>query len=312
MLTRKRLLAFAAESTSGTAESLANADAAFNAFDIQFIPSIAHDKRQGPGSFGHIAATMGMRAANVQFKTWVTGDGAGGVPTWASTFLPSCGWVNDSGTFSPITSMPDANGVETATIAVYADGTIEKIRGAAGTWKAMFSSGKKVLMQWSFWGAYQTRADGSLLTPTYPTQKPLRFAASTFTIGGSAPGCIEAIELDAGNVVEPRPCPTNADGSGVATGLVKNRLPVGKLDPESRLVATEDVWGKWLGGTEEALSIALDDGTDVITFAAPKLQRINVQPGDRNGLQVDQIDFQCNKSAAAGDDELTITFAASA
>ena len=81
------------------------------------------------------------------------------------------------------------------------------------------------------------------------------------------------------------------------------------MNPESRLVATYDVFGKWLAGTEEALSIVLDDGTDVITFSAPKLQRTNVQEGDRSGLQIDDVSFACNPSS--GDDEFTIAFSAS-
>jgi hypothetical protein len=32
--------------------------------------------------------------------------------------------------------------------------------------------------------------------------------------------------------------------------------------------------------------------------------------GDRNGVVTDEITFQCNKSAAAGNDELSFTFSA--
>ena len=80
------------------------------------------------------------------------------------------------------------------------------------------------------------------------------------------------------------------------------------MDAQSRLVATEDVYGEWLTGTEQALSLVVADDNDTITIAAPKLQRNNIQEGDREGVQIDNITFQLNKSAAAGDDEFTIDF----
>ena len=83
----------------------------------------------------------------------------------------------------------------------------------------------------------------------------------------------------------------------------------GTIDPESSLVATKDPYTEWLARDEAALSVIFDDNIDLITIAAPKLQFSNIQEGERGGNQIDQIDFVCNRSAAAGDDELTITFA---
>lgn len=312
MLTRRRVLGAAIESTSGTIETLDETNCEFNVMDLVYQANIDHDKRPSPGSFGHHAATMGMRAATITFKTLLTGDGAGGVPGWASTFLPACGWVNDSGTFSPKTESPGSN-VKTLTMAVYEDdGQVKKIRGAAGAWKIAAVDGKVIVVEWTFSGAYQTVVAGSLPSGIdYPEELGMRFAApETFTLGGSALACLETLEIDSGNTVHLRPCPNNADGSGIATGIVTDRLPMLRMNPEARAVGTEDVFGKWTGGTEEALSLVLDDGTDQITIAAPKAQRINVQEGDRSGQQIEDIEFQCNKSADAGDDELTIAFAA--
>ena len=80
------------------------------------------------------------------------------------------------------------------------------------------------------------------------------------------------------------------------------------MNPESKLVATDDVFGDWLSGEEQALSIVVSDSDDTITISAPKLQYNNAQEGDREGIEIDDITFQCNPSS--GDDELTIAFAA--
>lgn len=46
-----------------------------------------------------------------------------------------------------------------------------------------------------------------------------------------------------------------------------------------------------------------------VTISAPKFQITDVAPADRNGIDVDTVSFQCNKSANAGNDELSIAFA---
>lgn len=306
-LKRKRVLAAKIESTSGTAETLTASEAAFNAFDVEIQANIPFTQRPSQGSFSHLPAVAGPYGGTLTFKTELFGNGAAGVPGWASSLLPACGWVESTGTFSPATEAPGSN-VKTATVAVYGDGTRKILRGAAGTFQIMMTAGQIIMIEWTFTGVWQPVTDVSILAPTYPTIIPLRFASATLTLGGNAIGCVESLNINAGNNVILRECPTNSDDSGYAAGLITDRRVTGNMNPESRLVATEDIYGDWLSGTEEALNIALTDGTDTITINAPKAQKINVQEGERNGLEIDQIEFQCNKSAAAGNDELTIDF----
>lgn len=305
LLKRVRVLAAKVEATSGTAETLLAAQAAINAYDVEIQGEIEFIERPRQGSFGRLPGVLGPRGGKCTFKTDLYGDGAAGVPLWASTFLPACGFVDSGGVFSP-TSEPPGSNVKTATIGVYENGLLKKLRGAAGTFKLMFPTGKPAFIEWEFTGVWVAPTDAAILAPTYPTIIPLRTSNATFTIASWAP-CFESLEIDAGNNVILRECATSSDGSGYAAGLVTDRKPVGKVNPEAALVATKDNYGLWIAGTEEALSIALTDGTDTITVAAPKAQRVNVQEGDRNMIQTDEIDFQCN--ASAGDDELTITFA---
>lgn len=307
MLRKKRVLAAKIETTIGTAETLAGADAAMNVYDPVIQANVEMIDRPRQASFGGLPKIPGLRTGTATFRTEVYGDGAGGVPLWASTLLPACGFVNSGGVFSPKTESPGTN-VKTVTIGVYQDGMKKVLSGAVGTAVLNYVTGQPVSIDWTFQGILNTVADVAILAPTYPTDLPPRFANSTFTVGGATPGCIESLSIDLGNTIFMRPCPGAA--SGIASGVITERMVTGSMNPESRLVATYDVFGKWLTGTEEALSIVLDDGTDEITFGAPKLQRTNVQEGDRSGLQIDDVSFSCNPSS--GDDEFTITFDASA
>ena len=63
-----------------------------------------------------------------------------------------------------------------------------------------------------------------------------------------------------------------------------------------------------IGSTERAFSLAIQNATDKVTIAMPKFQITNLQDGDRNGVVTDEITFQANRSAAAGNDEMTIAF----
>ena len=83
--------------------------------------------------------------------------------------------------------------------------------------------------------------------------------------------------------------------------------------PYSRIVGdgSEDPYTIWEANTERALAIELGGSSangNRVVIDAPKLQIVNPQEGDRNGIQTDDIEFQLNASAAAGDDELTLTF----
>lgn len=307
LLRKKRVLAAKVETTPGTAESLTASEAAFNIYNAEMQANIETIERMSQASFSQQSSIAGPRGGTCTFTTYLEGDGAGGVPAWASTFLPACGYVVSTGTFSPTTEAPGSN-VKTITIGLYEDGLKKTLAGCAGNCVITFPAGRLIQFDWTFTGVWQAPADVAILAPTYPTVRPLRWASSTYTLGAASIGTTGQVTIDLGNEVVLRPTGTTA--SGYAHALITGRKTTGTMDPESRLVATESVWSEWLSGTEQALSLAVDDGTDEITFAAPKLQRNNIQEGDREGVQVDQMTFQCNKSAAAGDDEFTIDFAA--
>lgn len=305
LLRRRRVLAAKIETTPGTAEALTGSDGVFNIFEPSINPTIDFMQREGQGVFSPLPGVLGAYGGTASFQVELTGGDP--VPAWASTFLPACGLVDDSGTFSPVSEAPGSN-VKTITIGHYQDGVFKRLRGCMGNAVFTFISGQKVMIQFTFTGIWDEPTDVALISPNYPSVLPPRFANTGLVIGGSGGWSpkISQMTLDLGNEVILREDPS--DISGYCTALVTNRRMNGTLDPEASLVATENPYGDWLDSTERALDMEIGEAGNRVTFAAPKFQIANPQEGDRNGLQIDTIEYQLNRDADAGDDELTITF----
>lgn len=304
LVNKVRVLAAKIETTIGTAESLSAADAVFNVFNPVINPTAPFTARPGQGAFGSLRGVVGESTGQVTFRTELYGNGSGGVPTWASTFFPACGLVNSSGTFSLRSEAPGAN-VKTLTIGCYEQGRLKLLRGAVGTFVATFIPGQLIAFDWTFMGAWATPTDTAILTPTHDTRLPIRASSATATIGSFSP-CFSQMTLDLGNVMTPRTCIEKPNG--IHSYIITDRQVVGTLDPEAKLVATEPAYTNWYNSVERELNLVVGDANDEITFNAPKLQFTNVQEGDRNGLMIDTINYQLNRTA--NNDELTIAFAA--
>jgi len=304
-LRKLRTLAAQTETTVGTAETLAADDGVFNAYNLDIQGDIQVEEREGQGGFDMLPGVAGRRGGSLSFTTDIEWDGTATVPVWASTLFPSCGWVNSSGTFTPRSEAPGTN-VKTCTIGVFEDGVFKKLAGAVGTFQIFLPSGRKCYINWNFQGVWQAVTDSAIIEPTYPTDTIVRFASATTTYDSVAL-CVEQMTIDAGNNIILREC-ASTDG-GYISGLITSRYPTIEANPEATLVATDDPYGDWLAGNEAALSVVLDGPSDSdITISAPKAQIFNAQEGDRDGLMVDNLTWQCNKNNTTHDQCLSIVF----
>jgi len=309
MFTRSTVLAAAIESPSYTVAALTAPDSNFNVDNISATPSFEMIERMAADGFSNRASSVGLKSATVSFDMDFTVGG--GVPPWADRFLPACGMVKNGTVFAPLSQPPDvtpANGLHTLTIGIYEDGRRKILRGCSGTVKFPLQTGKLIKMNFTFTGAWVDVIDTPLLTPTYPQEKPLRFANAELDFGGPQP-CISSMEIDLGNKVILRECQSASDASGYRGGLITGRKVVGNVDPEADLVANDDVFGDWEDQNERAVTVTIPDpvsGEDT-EFAFPKMQFITIGDGDREGLRTDPIGWQANRDAAA-DDEFTLTF----
>jgi hypothetical protein len=307
LLKRKRILAAKQETTSGTIETLTAAEAAFNAYDVMFQQNISLEEREGQGGFGYLSSVIGGYIGTATFKVDLSWDDTG-IPSWASVFLPACGYVGSS-LYEPETSPPGTNGVKTITLACFMDGQRKALRGACGNVVFTFPTGRMATAEFTFTGIWVPPTDVALPAPTYPVAKPLR-AASMTTTYDSITLCNESMTIDLGNEVVMRECAT--DVSGFHAAIITNRNPKITCNPESKLVATRNTYGDFLAMEEAQFTATLIVGTvGNFVVSAPKAQVINVQEADRNRLVVDDLEFQCNRNgtaAADADEELTFEF----
>jgi hypothetical protein len=306
-LKRKRVLAAKVETTPGTAEALTSAEAAFNAYDIQIQTETELEQREGQGSFGMRSSVVGGYKGRLQFKHDASWDGTATEPSWADVFLPACGWVKNGQVFTPRTEAPGTN-VKTLTFGVYVDGVLKTLKGAVGTFRLVCAAGKAAQVEFDFMGIWDTPTDTAILTPTYPTSMPLRFASST-TTWNSVDLLVESLTLDSGNTMILRE--SSGTAAGFSAGLITNRIVTVTGNPEAKTVATQDRYGKLLDMSEHALTWSLDGPTNsVITINCPKAQIVSISEGDRNNLVIDDITWQANRNGSTADQECSITFTA--
>lgn len=297
LLKRVRVLAAKVETTPGTAVALSAADAAFHVYDVEINPDISVGERMSSGSFGSLAAPQSGRGGSVTFKINPY-DGAT-VPDWATTFLPACGLVNSLGTFTPTAEAPGSN-VKTLTIGVYENGLYKQLRGCAGTFSISCPTGQMAEMTFTFTGIWDDPSDVAIIAPTYPTDLPLRCADIPFAFGTWNP-CIANFSFDLGNNVILRQCTT--DASGYDNAMITDRAPTGQFDPEGALVAGYDVYADFKAATERAIAYSIPGATLDLAFNLTSCQITNIQEGDRDGIQIETVDYRVN-----GDDfTLTIT-----
>jgi hypothetical protein len=307
LLKRNSVFAAAIEGTIGTAESLDAGDAAMNCFNFAVNPDLTFEEREGQGGMDMLAAIPQGRRATATCRTNIQWDGTATEPSWAETFFPACGWVKSGQVYTPRSEAPGAN-VKTLTIAEYVAGHVKTMTGAMGNFTINLTSGQTAFIEWEFVGSWVGVTEAALLTPTYPTDLNLRFAAGASTWDGVALFNSTA-QVNSGNTLYLREDPSKA--SGFINALVTTRRPTITLDPESKLAATQDRWGKLLLGSEHALILSCGGSTNsVFRIDAPKAQIIAMVHADREKLLIDQMTLGANKNGATQDESLSITFTA--
>lgn len=309
LLRRKSVLAAKVEAGVGTAESLSASEAAFNVFDASIEPMIDYVAREGQGAtLSPITGTRGPTGGRAKFSVELTGGAS--APAWASTFLPACGLYLNSLTLTPESKPPEASGAntKTLTIALYIDGVKKAICGAMGNAVFRFTSGQRIMVDFDFTGKWIAPSNVAVLAPTFPTAAPLRFVSSAVLVGSFSPK-IESMEIDLGNTVVLRE--DSGDATGYHSAVITGRAAKGRMNPELTLTGNHsssvwDVYADWIARTQRQLSLESGTTGNKVAFTCPKMEITNVTPGERNGLAIEDIEFQLNRSADAGEDEISI------
>lgn len=307
LLTRQRVLLGVIETTSGTQESISATNGVFNVMSQGPIitANIPVTERPGQSAFSRLPAIAGPRSGSAKFSVHVVGKGSAGIPDWGSTFLPGCGMVATSQSYSFVTGSTSA---KTLTLAEAVDGRMHYLYGAVGNWTLNLKAGEIATMDFEFTGIYGTDADVALPTPSYPTTLPPRWSNTSGCTFGAYSPYVSAATVSSGNTLKLRENANKA--SGYECGIITDRVPTWTLDPELELVATKDWMADFLASTQASLAFIIGTATNnVQTITMPKAQ-INQapQPSDRDGVAVHTLSGFAGRSASAGDDEMTVVF----
>jgi hypothetical protein len=308
-LTRRRILAFAVETTTGTPASVAGTDAVTLVFgDVPIIKYATEQVEREPiGGLSQIQQAVGARSGTATFETELVGNGATGTAIW-TRLLQACGYVNNAGVWSPI----DGNTV-TLTIAEWIDGRQRILSGCMGTFSIVCRRGQKARIRWNFTGVQQPPGDVANPTPTFVTTKAPRCGAASLTIDSNTALRMPEIAIDAGNDVILREDVGAVDSASNPTGYraayIVGRKPMVKVSPEALSYATLNWWTLFQNLTTCAFSTTIGStSNNTWAIAAPAMQLIaDPNDEDRNKMLATGLSFLCTRSSSAGLDELTLT-----
>jgi hypothetical protein len=163
--------------------------------------------------------------------------------------------------------------------------------------KWIIEAGKPAIMELAGMGVYggaATTAAQPLITKAR-ISPPAFLGATTLTINGDSDYKVLKVEFDAGQIVSLTTDPSKAyglDQSQITNRKIKWKSTVycdsiGTANPEAALLAR----------TEGAVSVAYGTAPNKITFAAPYGQITAAPLGDSDGVQVWELEGQCNRNS---------------
>lgn len=303
---RNTVVAFKVEGTAGTAETGLDADdAKFLTFDAMIEPTIqVAERRPDSGTGGQLPGTPGQYLGRFSCTMELRGKGSSGVPAWAA-MLPCFGLAARTGQAYHLSNATADKA--TATVQVYNDGIRRQLHGAMGSrLRITGKPGERVMIEMEMIGIYTKASDQAILAPTHETTLPPRFASNAITWGSEAP-LVSEFSLDLNLETTMR-----ADSSNVAGAIhafITGFRPVVTMDPETQLVAADDLDGAFMAGDTRTLSIPIGaTANNIITLAAPRTQVESKPPQNREGISVEQVTLRCCDAATDPFAALTLTF----
>lgn len=314
-----RVLGCKVETTPGTKESLSASDAAMNVYDADITPMLQWEERKSQGGFGLLRSYHTGQVGKATFKMDLVYDGTT-IPTYLDTKLfPGCGVTKTTTTFAPKLQAPDAGGadVKCLTIGLWVDGKFACIYGAAGNCKIEMKTAQIVTLSFEFTGILDVEADVAIVTPTYPDENLIKVRAANGSVTYDAVEmCMESLTLDFGCQVIGKKCINAAKGYDFF--MVADFMPKITGNPESKLVASQDWLTMMLASEAEPLICILpgadvaytagEDDHNLIMITAPKAQLKNKKQGNREGIAIDDLEFDCCINTADSNNQFKINF----
>lgn len=295
LLERPSTLLAKIESVKGTPETLTTADGEFNVMDVVLTEGSAYVKRERGASAGNNRGVAGAMPGTLTFRVHLENSGSATPPPWATTFLPSCGYILTGSTF---TRTLDTSLQKTLSAAHFkgagATSIKQAIAGAMGKFRIVGRNGAPSDVLFEYTGKFTSEENATLIDPTKPTTLPPR-GYEAFTIN-SVTNLAPEFTLDAGQLVKLLEGPNDATDSGYVHAVVSDYVSKLTCEPYVEPLSVINWRELFRTSTELPLSAVFGSGaTNVVTMAASKLQ-LTGGPGfgTRERIYTRSLDFDIN------------------
>lgn len=295
---RLRVLGAKIETTAGTAISISASDATTPTFNNTYTDNTSFTRRENV-SGGKLQGRRGPLIGTMSFDIEAMGLGAtGSVPAWADIFLPACGFVKSTATFTYTRTVANQ---KTLTLKHFIDGKYRQLYGAAGSCRLTYNAGGISMFSFSFTGIVSPIAELSNISPTLVTTQPI-VGASAFTYhNGTGAITLNAPSgvIDWGQTVAPI---ETANSAGYLRFCVSDYNPIMTVEPYEEATGSGAIDGDadWVANSERAISLALGStANNTITIAATKASH-SAAPnwGNRQRLVTRGFNLDFNDDAA--------------
>lgn len=308
MLTRKKALLIAPESSYGVAADIADATL-IELAELENAPYEGERQqrtrlRQTFG--GHAEVNVGPYAT-VTATVPLAGSGAVGTPANYGLLLRACGLSETENVGVSIVYQPVTNDHESFTVWFVEDGQLQQLPGVRGNLEWSTAAAQFPTWKFTLTGLYKRPvAHGSALNqvvgniaPEIPVNKQ---NTPVFTVHGhQAVG--ESLSLNLGNTVEYR----NLIGREEVS--ITDRVSTGSVQIEAPSLATKNYFEAVESHSAVVLApISLRHGTvpgNIVELNAPKTQLTNITRADAKGIV--HYNMTAQFLPDTGDDEFTIT-----
>lgn len=297
LLTRMRVIKVALETVMGTkvagTQALRVFDPSINLEDT-YVERGDDGVYIGPSEAGVAVGKHGVCNFGVELR----GNGSQGLELGLAILLQGSGLAKTLEVYQ--THSNHAND-DTLSLDFWQAGDKKGLAGAYGNVVFQGEAGQRILCNFDINGIWQAPVVDALPAFAPSTTPPMILQNATFTFAGQSIK-IASFELDMGNVVIRR---KDGDGDGGTAYYMRSYcVPILKLNMEADIVSGFDYYGRQLAGTAAAVSLAVTDGTDIITFTIPKVISRRLTEGDDEGIKMYDFEGECLHSS--GNDSVAI------
>lgn len=301
LVTRKRVLKVSIESNKGDSVSATSA----LRVETPILKANYNWTERGSNSIYMGNEQTDVRGPKVGQSTFVTelkGDGAGGCDSALAVLFQGLGLLKTAEAYNThsLVSAQKALSLEQ-----WEDGKFKGLAGVMGNAVLSANAGERAILTVTLDGIYDEVTDDDLPANAPGAETPLYFQNGTVTFGGEALK-IASVSLDFGMKVFPKE--DAAAEFGVAYFKITDHMPTISIDPEDELVTDFDFEGIYAAGSTSVVVLTFTNGTDKCTIDMPAVQMIQLDPADRNGSAI--YDINGKSLVSSGNDDLKLTFTA--